>query len=328
MADNSTTRHYCSGTARPGTGPLHTSNPDPGDGDMHRDHKLGLALGVLVIGFAAALCFPRQPSGTTASLELSDSAELDASIELLPVRAYTDAEASTPAGTQAIPPDAGEPKLPEAALPGSRSSAAELELFAGPPEPLRAVAGRNGAPVQEATAWSARLPDGDVPTASSPAAAGSGSTPDSPGRTSQGLLYTVKSGDTLSGLAARFLGSTQRYLEIYEANRDVLESPNAIRAGLVLTIPDRDSVSSAEGARDTKVPVRLAETIEDPAPTKTQERARVDATVPADASTRTVDAPASRFRPAGRSPFLPGAARRNTEPSETAPAPASKTNGE
>ena len=68
---------------------------------MHRDHKLGLALGVLVIGFAGALCFPKQPAGPDTTLELKDAAQLDADIELLPVRAYTEAE-SRPAAPATV----------------------------------------------------------------------------------------------------------------------------------------------------------------------------------------------------------------------------------
>src|SRR4051812_12276500 len=47
---------------------------------MHRDHKLGLALGVLIVGFAAALCFPKQTDIDQRLLQLENPAELDADI--------------------------------------------------------------------------------------------------------------------------------------------------------------------------------------------------------------------------------------------------------
>lgn len=48
--------------------------------------------------------------------------------------------------------------------------------------------------------------------------------------------YTVKSGDTLSGIAAKFPGVS--WQEIHATNRAVIGAdPNMIRPGQVLTIP-------------------------------------------------------------------------------------------
>ena len=49
--------------------------------------------------------------------------------------------------------------------------------------------------------------------------------------------YAIRPGDTLSGIAERELGSHRRYREIFEANRDVLRSPDAIRVGMTLRLP-------------------------------------------------------------------------------------------
>ena len=49
--------------------------------------------------------------------------------------------------------------------------------------------------------------------------------------------YTVKSGDTLWSISARFLGSGAKYMQIYEANRKILSNPNIIKAGQELIIP-------------------------------------------------------------------------------------------
>jgi nucleoid-associated protein YgaU len=51
--------------------------------------------------------------------------------------------------------------------------------------------------------------------------------------------YTVREGDNLSKLASKFLGSRDKYLVLYEHNRDVLENPDAIRPGMTLKIPRR-----------------------------------------------------------------------------------------
>jgi nucleoid-associated protein YgaU len=49
--------------------------------------------------------------------------------------------------------------------------------------------------------------------------------------------YTVKSGDTLSEIAKRELGSANKYMEIFDANRDQLSDPDTIKPGQVLKIP-------------------------------------------------------------------------------------------
>jgi nucleoid-associated protein YgaU len=49
--------------------------------------------------------------------------------------------------------------------------------------------------------------------------------------------YTVKAGDTLSGIAKQFLGNANDYMEIFNANRDQLTDPDKIKPGQVLRIP-------------------------------------------------------------------------------------------
>jgi len=49
--------------------------------------------------------------------------------------------------------------------------------------------------------------------------------------------YTVKSGDTLSAIAKQHLGDANKYMKIYEANRDQLSDPDKIKPGQVLKIP-------------------------------------------------------------------------------------------
>jgi len=49
--------------------------------------------------------------------------------------------------------------------------------------------------------------------------------------------YTVKAGDTLSGIAKEQLGSAGAYLKIFELNKDQLTDPNKIKPGQVLRLP-------------------------------------------------------------------------------------------
>lgn len=50
-------------------------------------------------------------------------------------------------------------------------------------------------------------------------------------------FYTVQSGDTLSRISREVYGTTGRWGDIFEANRDQLPSPNALRVGQRLRIP-------------------------------------------------------------------------------------------
>lgn len=51
--------------------------------------------------------------------------------------------------------------------------------------------------------------------------------------------HTIKSGDTLWAIAAKYLGSGSRYKEIVEANKDKVSDPNRVPIGTVLKIPPR-----------------------------------------------------------------------------------------
>lgn len=55
--------------------------------------------------------------------------------------------------------------------------------------------------------------------------------------TTGGQTYIVRSGDTLAKISQRFYGTTRRYMDIYEANRNVLSSPTRIEVGQELRIP-------------------------------------------------------------------------------------------
>ena len=49
--------------------------------------------------------------------------------------------------------------------------------------------------------------------------------------------YTVRPGDTLSGIAKQLLGNANAYMDIFNINRDQLSDPNLIKPGQVLKIP-------------------------------------------------------------------------------------------
>ncbi|MBX3440404.1 MAG: LysM peptidoglycan-binding domain-containing protein [Planctomycetaceae bacterium] len=230
---------------------------------MHPDQKIGLSLAVLLIGFAAAFCFRQEPLVDVSVAALEGADELDRLIEHLPIRAYTAREGAVVAEVPRARPAADGPlsEILQTALPPDASIGVDLggssrmRLFAGPPEPLR---------IPQAN-LTAETPPSTVPPAETWTNAASkrresfdrvDNLAEAPSRPTPRVQitdarltelsqddaapmvrYEVQSGDTLSGLAERFLGSAHRYLEIYEANRDVLSSPHRLRERMVLRIP-------------------------------------------------------------------------------------------
>lgn len=49
--------------------------------------------------------------------------------------------------------------------------------------------------------------------------------------------YTIEKGDTLSKIADRFYGDAQKYPQIFEANREVIQDPDKIYPGQKIRIP-------------------------------------------------------------------------------------------
>jgi nucleoid-associated protein YgaU len=49
--------------------------------------------------------------------------------------------------------------------------------------------------------------------------------------------YTVQAGDTLSKISKQFYGDANKYMKIFDANKDQLKDPNMIKVGQVLKIP-------------------------------------------------------------------------------------------
>lgn len=171
---------------------------------MHPDLKVGLALAMLIVGFAGAMCFRHRPLDAVAREEnLPIDADLDAEMELLPVRTYSpepktdDDGADTEPDAEVLPTTDGELVIPE---------------------PIATTTDANPAVTGDGTAATGESTAGGDSAAST---------------------YVVRSGDTLSGIASRLLGSTQRYDEIFEANRHQLNSPDDLRPGMELVIPPK-----------------------------------------------------------------------------------------
>ena len=181
---------------------------------MRSDAKLGLAMAILVTGFAIAFCFPRQQlqaPTTLTEVDPLESSEIDFRPirEQLSERSFAESQLAVPspvdyAVVTQLASDAETTDRTEADLSLERSSIGLAELL-------------NQQNSQDASQV-------DSP-------------PIVKDHSATTNTYVVKSGDTLSEIATKTLGRSSRFLEIYEANRDLLNSPDDLKPGLKLTIP-------------------------------------------------------------------------------------------
>ncbi len=51
-------------------------------------------------------------------------------------------------------------------------------------------------------------------------------------------FYEVVAGDTLSKISLKYYGNANKYMKIFEANRDILSNPDLIKPGQKLRIPE------------------------------------------------------------------------------------------
>jgi nucleoid-associated protein YgaU len=68
-------------------------------------------------------------------------------------------------------------------------------------------------------------------------------------------VYTVQSGDTLSGISSKVYNTSRHYQKIYEANKDVIDDPNTLLVGAKLVMPDLPAkAASSNGAHAGVLP--------------------------------------------------------------------------
>jgi len=200
---------------------------------MPRGKKLAVAMSVLVAGTSAALFFRKDASQLWFR---QDAHAENPFFDRIERRATTDVSWSAPGidGPAATPPRSAVRVMPATAAivqPGGAPSGQptfhrSLSPVAALLEPIDAVA-----------------PEADASDEPRGGLSPSAATPDGY------VTHTITDGDTLSRLAGQYLGSSERYLEIYEANRDLLASPDLLPIGKVLKIPLRQFGAAPPGSR-------------------------------------------------------------------------------
>lgn len=79
--------------------------------------------------------------------------------------------------------------------------------------------------------------------------------PEEPEAAAPTRIHRVQRGDTLSSLAARYLGSSERFWELFTANRDRLQNPDLLPVGLELRIPPDEPAARPVPSPNVEAPL-------------------------------------------------------------------------
>lgn len=198
---------------------------------MDRTVKILLASAILLTGTSAAMLF-RRPAPEVAPLIYSSGDPLVLRQRMEPQIAAAPAITERPAARIESRP--AEPLGVAAQLP---TILRPMDPGQPPPELARAYPGGADAPISR-------------PAISNAAGFGRPQPGQTPSQT-----HKIVDGDTLTGLAERYLGSGARFLELFEANRDVLSTPELLPIGRVLRIPPANAVPLSHGDASQSIPV-------------------------------------------------------------------------
>lgn len=277
---------------------------------MHYDKKVALGLGVLLVGIVGALFFRREAASDDDGPQLVDAKSLDERIAEKPVRPYdAPPEKATSARNVSSNDDRPTVSFEDAFAADDRISQrgpepADNPTSLQPPEPIRPQNGGGVGMIPVPDHNAAWLEGSGTTTAKpNPKRRPAPGNPDSPPNGYR--EYEVRRGDTLSGIAARFLGSSGRYREVYEANRDRMRSLIDLRPGMRLRIPTRRRPGTP--AVRTGAPASKSNQKSD-ARTKPQPASNADSNSD---SRQPGKSPAAgpgggKFKPVRRSPFIMG----------------------
>ena len=200
---------------------------------MPREQKIGLTLLILAVGLGAAFCF-RRPAPEEAALPgLAEEDRINDQVAELKTRPLLPGiDLDDPSQLVApAPPDQLAREIAELRTLRSPANSG----FRTPP-PIGVVA---DAPPRDSGRDSRFDQPREVPTPRDPiASAPVQTTGRRESNSTRGTLtHEVLPGETLTGIALKYYGAVSRYEEIFEANKKLLPSPNHLRPGMKLTIP-------------------------------------------------------------------------------------------
>ena len=188
-------------------------------------------MGILLVGVVAALFFRNEPLAVDGGLTLERENEINQRLRDRDVTVYL--EDQQPSG---VAEDSAEPNwsLPDM-LGNLQTKEDEVPIpIGGRGIPLQQDIAQTGRESTEPKIVGQPEPVGDLTEDDEAVSLNHTTVPDSP---TDFIEYTVKFGDTLSEISERFLGSQTRFREIYDANKDRMDSPDRLRVGKAIRIP-------------------------------------------------------------------------------------------
>ena len=215
---------------------------------MRRRKKLAFACGVLAVGVAVAVLSrgqTRRPiSDEAAQARRRPAPHRLATLIASPV-SVPDEPVELPRLLNRIEPVEDE---------SSGMAAEQRERITAEP-----LFGDSGALPDAAAGWrpSTKSPPLRAEPDVSRGPSGDGGTPETSESEAAPLVHRVCKGDTLSSLAARYLGSSDRFWELFVANRDRLRNPDLLTVGMELRIPDGAPAASREPPSSREPPPTL-----------------------------------------------------------------------
>lgn len=226
---------------------------------MPREQKIGITLLIMAIGFAGAFCFRRPPTEQAALPGLTGERRINQRVAELRTRPLLPGIDLRESASPALHPDEILTRELAGLLPG--------ELTYRNKQPAPPPIGT----ILEKEKSAPRVPaPADAPPGERTPATQDHYVPATQSKSrpvqSEIHYHVVQPGETLTAIALQYYGSVSRYLDLYEANKDQLSSPNQLRPNMKLRIPGHtfpvpaprsDEVKEARGSEEEASVSRL-----------------------------------------------------------------------
>jgi nucleoid-associated protein YgaU len=239
-----------------------------------RRTKLAIAVAILIVGVGAAFLFRREEAAEkstaakkTASPDVPARSSRGSDLKASPAAEPSLAGRIEPYGWDHKPAERADQTMAERPTPTFPGDSTLGPVASQPTSHERAAPERPASYATTSSGQKALVDNASKrPTVNRPGEKGSAPLPErssnvfdrfanhgpQPGLTAHGKRHKIIDGDTLAAIAQRYLGAEERYLDLFEHNRDVLATPDLLPIGKELRIPPPDFVRPADPAIESR----------------------------------------------------------------------------